>query len=103
MLEEFIIDQPVAYTIVKKIVKNDAIAHAYLIETGNYYRGFDFAIAFAKSLLCPKKQTKNENCGDCTQCYRIDNKNFSELETYPIEEWNGGKCTGCWAGGWYLS
>jgi len=80
MLEEFIIDQPVAYTIVKKIVKNDAIAHAYLIETGNYYRGFDFAIAFAKSLLCPKKQTKNENCGDCTQCYRIDNKNFSELE-----------------------
>lgn len=80
MIETFLKDQSVACKMVNKIVKSNNVSHAYLIETNNYYRGFDFALSFAKTLLCPENNTNSEHCGKCTQCFRIDNKNFSELE-----------------------
>lgn len=80
MIDEFLNEQMVACTMVNKIVKTSNVSHAYLIETNNYYRGFDFALAFAKTLLCPKTSTTMTNCGKCTQCLRIDNHNFPELE-----------------------
>lgn len=80
MIEQFLNEQIVACTMINKIVRTNNVSHAYLIETNNYYRGFDFALAFAKTLLCPKNNTTTTNCGECTQCLRIDNHNFSELE-----------------------
>lgn len=80
MLEEFSVDQSIACKIITKILEKNNISHAYLIETNNYYRGFDFALAFAKALLCPSKYISNKLCGSCTQCHRIDSNNFSELE-----------------------
>ena len=79
MLDDFFIEQYVATTMTKNAINKNTVTHAYLIETGSYYRGFDFAKAFAKSLLCPKKQTGKSICGTCTQCDRIDNKSFPEL------------------------
>lgn len=80
MIEQFLNEQTTACKMINKIVKTSNISHAYLIETNNYYRGFDFALAFAKTLLCPKNNTTTKQCGQCTQCLRIDNHNFSELE-----------------------
>lgn len=80
MLDEFLIEQQVPTTILKNIICKNTISHAYLVETGTYYRGFDFALAFAKTILCPKRQTSRELCGVCTQCDRIDNNSFTELE-----------------------
>jgi len=80
MLLEFLNEQCIACNIMQNIINKKTISHAYLIETNNYYRGLDFAIAFAKSILCPKNNLKFNNCGECTQCARIDSKNFSELE-----------------------
>lgn len=80
MVDQFIDEQEIACTIISNIVKTNNVSHAYLIETNNYYRGFDFALMFAKTLLCPKNNTIKNNCGECTQCLRIDNNNFSELE-----------------------
>lgn len=80
MVETFFKDQPIACRMINKIINSNNVSHAYLIEINNYYKGFDFALAFAKSLLCPENNTNFENCGECTQCFRIDNGNFSELE-----------------------
>lgn len=80
MLLDFLAEQPIACKIIQNTIMKKSISHAYLIETNNYYRGLDFAIAFAKAILCPNNQLKLENCGKCTQCSRIDSKAFSELE-----------------------
>ena len=51
------------------------LAHAYLIETNGYDKGFDFALTFAKLLLCPY-----DECINCMQCKMIDDNNFPELK-----------------------
>ena len=60
MFDNYIKIQNIAYNILKNSIKSDKISHAYLIETqGNDY-GFDFALSFAKALLCPKRKTNNK-------------------------------------------
>ena len=80
MIEDFLEKQNIACSMVKKIVATNNTSHAYLIETNNYCHGYDFALAFAKTLLCPKNNTSYINCGQCTQCLRITNNSFSDLE-----------------------
>ena len=56
------------------------------IETqGNDY-GFDFALSFAKALLCPKRKTNNKQCFNCNQCQAIDDNNFIELEIVDTDD-----------------
>ena len=86
MIDDYKNLQSVGYNIIKNAVNNDKISHAYLIETmGNDY-GFDFALAFAKVLLCPYKYFNDEKCGNCNQCKAIDDNNFIELEIIDTEE-----------------
>ena len=79
MLDDFITSQKIAYNIFKNSVSKGRLSHAYLIETRGYEKQLDFALAFAKYLLCPFYYTNNENCGSCTQCKRIDSGNFTEI------------------------
>lgn len=51
MLDNFKIDQPIAYKTIKNAIENNKYSHAYLIESNGYSHTFDFAVAFAKSLL----------------------------------------------------
>ena len=86
MIDDYKNLQSVGYNIIKNAVNNDKISHAYLIETmGNDY-GFDFALAFAKVLLCPYKYFNDAKCGNCNQCKAIDDNNFIELEIIDTEE-----------------
>lgn len=78
MLEEYKISQPVAYKIVNKILSLDKPSHAYLIETNGFDKGMNFAITFAKLLLCP--HTYGKDCVSCRQCQMIDDHNFTELK-----------------------
>ena len=79
MLEKFKEQQPVAYKIVKNSLDNSHYAHAYLIETNGYDKGLQFAIVFAKLLLCPKYNNGQVICQDCIQCKMIDDNNYPEL------------------------
>lgn len=85
MLSEFYDDNHIACEILYKQLKKTNISHAYIIETNKYSRGFDFALAFAKSLLCPQKYIDNTLCGNCTQCKQIDDNNNIELEVIEPE------------------
>ncbi len=80
MLDAYIDSQPISYKMLANSVYKNRISHAYLIETNYNSSGFDFALSFAKFLLCPLNKSNNKNCVDCTQCHRIDNNCFSELK-----------------------
>lgn len=80
MLSEYYIDNNIACEILYRQLKKSNISHAYIIETNNYYKGYEFALSFAKALLCPQKYVDNKLCGDCTQCKQIDDNNNTELE-----------------------
>lgn len=80
MLEDYKEKQPILYKMIVNSVNKNKISHAYLIETNYNPAGFNFAVSFAKFLLCPYHKSKIENCNSCTQCQRIDDNCFSELK-----------------------
>lgn len=80
MLENYKDSQPIAYKIITNSIKKGRISHAYLIETNEYPKKMDFAISFAKFLLCPKHNVSSKQCESCNICKRIDNGNFTELK-----------------------
>ena len=80
MLEKFEQNQTIAHRIVSNTLDNKHYAHAYLIETNNCNDGFDFALTFAKLLLCPNYHNGQAYCQNCMQCQMIDDNNFPELK-----------------------
>ena len=77
MLDDFIYDQAIAYKIFKNSISKNKLSHAYLINTNGYHKGFDFAKAFAKYLLCPNNETGSH---ECSVCHLIDNNSYSEFK-----------------------
>lgn len=54
MLEDFRKSQNIAYAIAQNTIKKNRLSHAYLIEGNGYCKKLEFAVAFAKYLLCDK-------------------------------------------------
>ncbi len=79
MLDDYALEQSVAYKILFNSVKKNKISHAYLFETNNYQKGFDMALSFGKYLLCKNHFVNNEKCDNCVQCINIDKHDFPEL------------------------
>ena len=77
MLDDFISDQAIAYKIFKNSISKNKLSHAYLINTNGFHKGFDFAKAFAKYLLCPNNETGSH---ECSVCHLIDNNSYSEFK-----------------------
>jgi DNA polymerase-3 subunit delta' len=76
-LDDFISDQAIAYKIFKNSIIKNKLSHAYLINTNGYHKGFDFAKAFAKYLLCPNNETGSH---ECSVCHLVDNNSYSEFK-----------------------
>jgi len=85
MLDDYKLEQPVVYQILINSIKKDKYSHAYLLETNGYSKGLNLAIAFAKSLLCPKNSHNFNCCKNCSQCKNIDEGNFIELKIIEAE------------------
>lgn len=80
MLDDYKNDQKIVYQILKNTIKKDRLSHAYLFETKGNHQAELIALSFAKYILCPNNNTTNTNCGNCTQCSKIDKNIFSELK-----------------------
>lgn len=80
MLDDYKIEQPIAYKMLKNTIKKNRFSHAYIIETNGTYKALDFSISFAKYLFCPNNYTNNLKCLNCNQCKQIDNNNYLELK-----------------------
>lgn len=84
MFSDFSSVQAIAYKILMNGVNNNKCSHAYLINTNGYNKGFDFAKAFAKVLLCPNS---SDNCS-CAECVSVDNNVCPDLKII--------NCDGLW-------
>jgi len=80
MLEEYIKEQEIPYKVLKNAVLNNKVSHAYILVSNGYPKVFDFALSFAKFLLCPKNYDNSKNCMNCKQCHNIDTNNYPELK-----------------------
>lgn len=80
MLDEYREQQQVIYRIMKNAVMNKKLSHAYLFDIKNYIHGKEMAMSFIKYLLCPTQKSNFDDCGECTQCKKIDDSNYSELK-----------------------
>lgn len=88
MLDDYKKDQPIIYRTILNAIHKDTVTHAYLIELNGYSKGLDFALAFAKFLLCPYHYPNQQNCKDCIQCKTIDDRNFLEIKIIqPDGQW----------------
>ena len=88
MLDDFKEFQSIPYVTLKNAVISDRISHAYIFVSNGYPKVFDFALSFAKFLLCPKKLSNNTSCDKCFQCKNIDNNDFTELKIIePDGQW----------------
>ena len=84
MFSDFSSVQAIAYRILMNGINNNKCSHAYLINTNGYNKGFDFAKAFAKVLLCPNN---SDNC-TCNECVSVDNDVCPDLKII--------NCDGLW-------
>lgn len=80
MLDDYKQEQPIAYKLLVNSIKKNRCSHAYLFETKHYSNKKQFALAFAKYLLCPHLNSNKSQCDQCSQCKRIDEGNFTELK-----------------------
>jgi len=80
MLDDYKENQKISYRILKNSVKKNRNSHAYLFETRGYGKSLDFAIAFAKYLLCPNHHANKEESKDCFVCNQIEATSFPELK-----------------------
>ena len=81
MLDDFSDMQKHAYSLIKNSLEKNKIFHAYLFNGNGYKETFNFALAFAKSIICNNHFCNKEynKCLSCSICDRIDNYNYPEL------------------------
>ncbi len=78
-------NQPVLSRILGRINNSLVSVQAYLLVGKNIEELKEYAITFAKVLICPKKYEKN--CLKCNICSRIESGNFGELRIINPVNW----------------
>lgn len=64
-----------------KVIKNGKLSHAYIIEGDNLSGKEDFALDFAKAILCP--ESPGVGCDKCKTCKMINSGTYRDL--YRVE------------------
>ena len=80
LLDDFVDDQSLCYSLIRNSIINNKLSHAYLIDGNNYEYAFDFVMAFVKTIICRSHYTNFDKCGNCNICSRIDNGNYTEFK-----------------------
>ncbi len=68
-----------AYNILKNDKENNKLSHAYLLIVDDEKLLKDYALIFAKLLMCES----NDICNNCRICNLIDKNNYSDVIIYP--------------------
>lgn len=80
MLDDYLLEQPMAVKILENSIKKNKVVHAYLFETNGYNKSQEFIYAFIKSLLCPNNFFAFADCGSCSICQMINDQNYLEIK-----------------------
>ena len=54
----------------ERVVRDDRVSHAYILEGDHRIDKRAFTESFVKGILCPKHL--GENCGECSICDKVD-------------------------------
>ena len=73
----FIVEQPVAYRMVKNALKKGS-AHAYLFHGPKGTHKLEIAMVFAQSIFC-EHTSDGMACGCCDTCLRIQQGLFADI------------------------
>lgn len=73
-------EQPIAIKTLTNAIKEQKLSHAYIFETNNYPKAYDFIIDFIKYIECPKYESINHIEEKCNICSAINNNNYIELK-----------------------
>ena len=73
----FIVEQPVAYRMMKNALQRNS-AHAYLFHGPKGTHKLDMAIMFAQSMFCEHKQ-EGIACGKCDTCMRVKEGMYADM------------------------
>jgi len=77
-------DQDIPVSFLKKAIKKDSVAHAYLfVGTDGIGKAFT-ANTFAKALNCEKEN--GDSCDVCASCRKIDSKNHPDIFRITCED-----------------
>ena len=77
MLDDYKVEQPIAYNIVNNALVKSKISHAYLFETNDYSDSYSFVMSFVKKIIC---RENNLNSSDNNICSLIDNNNYLDVK-----------------------
>ena len=61
----------------ERVIRDDRVSHAYILEGDHCIDKKAFAESFVKGILCPKHL--GENCGECSICDKVDHGNYEDL------------------------
>ena len=61
----------------ERVVRDDRVSHAYILEGDHRIGKRAFTESFVKGILCPKHL--GENCGECSICDKVDHGNCEDL------------------------
>ena len=61
----------------ERVVRDDRVSHAYILEGDHRIDKRAFTESFVKGILCPKHL--GENCGECSICDKVDHGNCEDL------------------------
>ncbi|HHW68878.1 MAG TPA: hypothetical protein GX747_00870, partial [Tenericutes bacterium] len=76
MFDEYINKQNIACKIFENAINNNALSHAYLIESNNYNQTFNYILSVVKYIICGHKKSEEK----CNICEKIENGSFEELK-----------------------
>ncbi|HOX38691.1 MAG TPA: DNA polymerase III subunit delta' [Candidatus Brocadiia bacterium] len=69
----------------RRLIRSDRLAHAYLFAGPDGVGKFLTAVAFAQAILCPSSAKTGDACGKCPGCVRVDSGNHSDLTVFQPE------------------
>lgn len=85
MLELYEKEQYISCCILKRTIESNKYSHAYLIETNNYDKSFNFVLSFVKEIFCNENSNEYSNNQICTM---VENNEFPELSIInPDGQW----------------
>lgn len=85
MLDDYKVEQPIVYKILKNVIDNDKLSHAYIFETNGYENIDNFVIAFVKAILCPNHSNISGIKCECDICKQIEQNEFIEFKKIDVD------------------
>jgi DNA polymerase-3 subunit delta' len=64
----------------QKVLKNNKLTHAYLIENQDHQMTYEFSLWLSQAIFC-LNPVEGDACGNCDNCRRVESFDFPDINT----------------------